>query len=45
MRNEPTFLILDGMMIAMAVIALTVAHPGLLFPPMRGARADVKLNA
>ena len=35
MRNETQFLILDGMMIALASIALTVAHPGLLFPPMR----------
>jgi hypothetical protein len=35
MRNETEFLILDGMMIALASIALTVAHPGLLFPPMR----------
>lgn len=35
MREEPTFLVLDGMMIALASIALTVAHPGYMFPPMR----------
>jgi hypothetical protein len=35
MRDEPEFLVLDGMMIALASIALTVAHPGFMFPPMR----------
>jgi len=35
MRDEPTFLVLDGMMVALASIALTVAHPGIMFPPMR----------
>jgi RTA1 like protein len=35
MRDEPTFLTLDGMMIALASIAFTVAHPGFMFPPMR----------
>jgi hypothetical protein len=40
MRNETEFLILDGMMIALASIALTVAHPGLLFPPMRKGRKE-----
>ena len=35
MRNEPEFLVLDGMMIVLASIALTVAHPGFMFPPMR----------
>jgi len=38
MRDETTFLILDGMMIALASIALTVAHPGFMFPPMRKVR-------
>lgn len=35
MRDEPTFLVLDGMMIALASIAFTVAHPGFMFPPLR----------
>ncbi len=35
MRDEPVFLGLDGAMCAMASIALTVAHPGIMFPPMR----------
>lgn len=35
MRDEPVFLGLDGAMVAMASIAFTVAHPGLMFPPMR----------
>ena len=39
MREEPLFLILDGMMIALASIAMTVAHPGFLFPPLRKGEA------
>lgn len=35
MRDEPAFLMCDGMMIALASIALTIAHPGFMFPPMR----------
>lgn len=35
MRDEPTFLVLDGMMVALASIAFTVAHPGIMFAPMR----------
>jgi hypothetical protein len=35
MREEPVFLGLDGTMIALASIAMTVAHPGIMFPPMR----------
>ena len=35
MRDEPVFLGLDGAMVALASISFTVAHPGLLFPPMR----------
>lgn len=41
MRNETEFLILDGMMIALASIALTVAHPGFMFPPMRKGKKSV----
>ncbi|PNS14807.1 hypothetical protein CAC42_2036 [Sphaceloma murrayae] len=36
MRNEKEFLILDGMMIGLAVLAFTVFHPGIWFPPMTG---------
>lgn len=35
MRDETVFLILDGMMCAMASIAFTVAHPGFMFAPMK----------
>lgn len=35
MRDEPEFLVLDGAMVALASIAFTVAHPGIMFPPMR----------
>lgn len=35
MRNEALFLILDGMMIALASLAMTIAYPGFLFPPMQ----------
>jgi len=37
MRKEHEFLLLDGMMIALAVLALNVIHPGIFFPPMRFA--------
>lgn len=35
MRNEKDFLILDGAMIALASILMTIAHPGPFFPAMR----------
>lgn len=35
MRKEKEFLLLDGMMIAIACVCLTVFHPGYFFPPMR----------
>jgi hypothetical protein len=35
MRRETEFLILDGMMIAIACVCLTVFHPGYFFEPMR----------
>lgn len=35
MRKEKEFLLLDGMMIAVACVLLTVFHPGYFFPPMR----------
>ncbi|EXJ68924.1 uncharacterized protein A1O5_07856 [Cladophialophora psammophila CBS 110553] len=35
MRIETEFLILDGMMVAIACVLLTVCHPGFLFEPMR----------
>lgn len=34
MRKEAEFMILDGMMIALASILMTVAHPGVFFPAM-----------
>ncbi|KAL6711495.1 hypothetical protein ACN47E_004429 [Coniothyrium glycines] len=38
MRNETEFLILDGMMIAIACIVLTVFHPAYWFPPFSAFR-------
>jgi hypothetical protein len=35
MRKEVEFLLLDGMMIGIACVCLTVFHPGYFFPPMR----------
>lgn len=34
MQDEPTFFGLEGTMLAIACIALTVAHPIFFFPPM-----------
>ncbi|KAF1919433.1 RTA1 like protein-domain-containing protein [Ampelomyces quisqualis] len=42
MRNEFEFLVLDGMMIAVACVALTAFHPGLLFPPFAAFRRHNK---
>lgn len=36
MRHETEFLILDGVMVLLGVIAFTVFHPGAWFPPMSG---------
>lgn len=35
MQDETTFLILDGAMIAIACILMSIAHPGFYFPQMR----------
>ena len=35
MQDENTFIVLDGVMIAIATIALTICHPGYCFPEMR----------
>jgi hypothetical protein len=35
MRKEEEFLLLDGMMMAIACSLLTIFHPGYFFPPMR----------
>ncbi|PLB49993.1 RTA1 like protein [Aspergillus steynii IBT 23096] len=37
MRNEDEFLVLDGMMIAIACITFTAFHPGLYLPSLRKA--------
>jgi hypothetical protein len=41
MRDEPEFLILDGLMIALACVSLTVFHPGFFYPYMRTGYIDV----
>jgi len=35
MQDETEFLVLDGMMVAIASIIMTVVHPGFFFEPMR----------
>ncbi|KAE8382289.1 RTA1 like protein-domain-containing protein [Aspergillus bertholletiae] len=35
MQKEDEFLVLDGMMVALAVLALTVFHPGFFLPSLR----------
>ncbi|KAE9987582.1 hypothetical protein EG328_002223 [Venturia inaequalis] len=35
MRNEAEFLVLDGLMVAVAAVAFTVFYPGIFFPEMR----------
>ncbi|KAH0114886.1 RTA1-domain-containing protein, partial [Aureobasidium melanogenum] len=42
MQNENEFLILDGMMVCIAAIALTVAHPGVFFPEIKEHKAPKK---
>ena len=44
-QNETTFLILDGAMIAAAVLVLTVARPGWLFPAMERYSRSKKTRA
>lgn len=39
MRNEKEFLILDGAMVALAAVLMTIAHPGIFFPAMRTGSA------
>lgn len=36
MRHETEFLILDGVMVLLGVIAFTIFHPGFWFPRMSG---------
>lgn len=38
MKKEAEFMVLDGMMIALASILMTVAHPGIFFPEMSKQR-------
>lgn len=38
-QDEPSFLVLDGTLVLVAVVLLTVFHPGILFPPMRNVGA------
>jgi hypothetical protein len=44
MKNEAEFMVLDGAMIALACILMTVAHPGIFFPAIgsRNRRASEK---
>ncbi|KAE8133711.1 RTA1 like protein-domain-containing protein [Aspergillus pseudotamarii] len=42
MQKEDEFLVLDGMMVALAVLALTVFHPGLFLPSLRKGPKNVE---
>jgi len=42
MRNEKEFLLLDGMMVAIACIVLTAFHPAFFFPPFAAFRRKQK---
>ncbi|KAE8357509.1 RTA1 like protein-domain-containing protein [Aspergillus caelatus] len=42
MQKEDEFLVLDGMMVALAVLALTVFHPGLFLPSLRKGNKNVE---
>ncbi|THW77566.1 RTA1-domain-containing protein [Aureobasidium pullulans] len=42
MQNEKEFLVLDGMMVCIAAIALTVAHPGIFFPEFKEHKTPKK---
>ncbi|KAF2032118.1 RTA1-domain-containing protein [Setomelanomma holmii] len=42
MRNEREFLLLDGMMVAIACVVLTVFHPAYFFPPFAAFRRSRK---
>lgn len=45
MRNEPEFIALEGGMIVLAVLALTVAHPGWGFPELGNAKGRVRAKS
>ncbi|MCJ1307055.1 hypothetical protein MMC25_000701 [Agyrium rufum] len=40
MQNETLFIVLDGVMISTAALALTVGHPGFMFPQMKTNRTE-----
>ena len=44
MQDEAGFIVLDGVMCAIAALCLTVFHPGLFFKPMTTYKADKKAS-
>lgn len=42
MQNEPEFIALDGVMVSIAVLCLTVFHPGVFFTPMQTHKKNKK---
>lgn len=38
MQREKEFLVLDGAMVAIAAVAMSIAHPGIFFPEMKTKR-------
>jgi hypothetical protein len=45
MRNEPEFIVLEGIMIVIAVLGLSVFHPGYCFPAMGNTIGQKKNSA
>jgi hypothetical protein len=44
MRNEPEFIVLEGIMILVTVVAQTAFHPGWFFPALGGTLFNKKKN-
>lgn len=42
MQDEVDFIVLDGVMVSIATLCLTIFHPGLFFKPMATYKADKK---
>lgn len=45
MQDENDFIILDGVMISIAALGLTIFHPGVFFKPMQTYKTDKKIYA
>ena len=43
MQDQTDFIVLDGVMVAVATVALSAAHPGYMFPEMQMHRKNEKV--